>query len=106
MGNKLLTESGTSEDAIRVFKQALDKQRPIAFFTNGSSAYDDAMKKVFYTNFKANRVEWVMRVGIKARETNNIVERLQGTLRDRTKPMCGLMNDESSRVTGWMRDKL
>lgn len=36
------------------------------------------MKKVFYTKFKTNRVEWVRRVGIKARETNNIVERLHG----------------------------
>jgi len=29
----------------------------------------------------------VRRVGIKERETNNVVERLQGTLKDRLKPL-------------------
>src|SRR6476620_9804017 len=93
----LLSESRTSEAAINVFKQALEKQRPISFFTDGSFAYDEAYNKVFYTRFKTNKVEWVRRVGIKARETNNIVERLHGTLKDRAKPMRGLKNDESSK---------
>ncbi len=34
---------------------------------------------------------------IRARETNNIVERLHGTFKDRAKPMRGLKNDESSK---------
>lgn len=93
----LLSESRTSEEAMKVFKQALEKQRPIAFFTDGSFAYDEAFRKVFFTRFKNNKVEWVRRVGIKARETNNIVERLHGTLKDRIKPMRGLKNDESSK---------
>jgi len=93
----LLTESRNSEDAIKVFKQALEKQRPIAFFTDGSFAYDEAYNKVFYSRIRAIRVEWVRRVGIRARETNNIVERLHGTLKDRTKPMRGLKNDESAQ---------
>ncbi len=93
----LLTESRTSEEAIKVFKQALEKQRPIAFFTDGSFAYDEAYRKVFYSRFKDSKVEWVRRVGIRARETNNIVERLHGTFKDRTKPMRGLKNDESSQ---------
>lgn len=38
IGVSLLTESGTSKDAIKIFEQALDKQRPIAFFTHGSFA--------------------------------------------------------------------
>jgi len=90
----LLTESRTSEDARKVFKQALEKQRPKMLFTDGSFAYDDAYNKVFYSRYKADRVEWVRRVGIRARETNNIVERLHGTLKDRLKPMRGLKNDK------------
>jgi hypothetical protein len=39
----------------------------------------------------------VQRVGIRARETNNIVERLHGTLKDRTKPMRGLKSFESTK---------
>jgi transposase-like protein len=90
----LLTESRTSEDARKVFQQALDVQKPTTLYTDGSFAYDDAFNKVFYTRYKADRVEWVRKVGIKARETNNLVERLHGTLKDRTKPMRGLKNDK------------
>ena len=93
----LFTESRTSEDAIKVFKQALEKQRPHVFFTDGSFAYDEAYNKVFYSRIKVIRVEWIRRVGIRARETNNMVERLHGTFKDRAKPMRGLKNDKSSQ---------
>lgn len=92
----LLTESRTSEDARKVFQLALDKQRPTVVFTDGSFAYDDAIK-VFYSRYKVDQVEWVRRVGIRARETNNIVERLHATLKLRTHSMLGLKNMESSK---------
>ena len=93
----LLTESRTSEDARKVFQQALEVQKPTTLYTDGSFAYDDAFNKVFYSRYKADRVEWVRRVGIRARETNNVVERLHGTLKDRTKPMRGLKNDKRAK---------
>jgi len=94
----LLIESRTSEDAKEVFKQALEIQKPTTLYTDGSFAYDDAFNKVFYSRYKIDRVEWVRKVGIKARQTNNIVERLHGTLKDRTKPMRGLKNDERAKA--------
>lgn len=93
----MLTGERSSEDAKKVFQMALEKQRPTAFFTDGSFAYDEAMKKVFYTRYKANQVEWVRRVGIRARETNNIVERLHGTLKDRLRPMRGLKHVDTAK---------
>ncbi len=93
----LLTESRSSEDALKVFRQALEKQRPNTLYTDGSFAYDEAYNKVFNSRVKALRVEWVRNVGINARKTNNIVERLHGTFKDGTKPMRGLKNDESSQ---------
>jgi transposase-like protein len=92
----LLTESRTSEDAKTVFKQALKVQKPTILYTDGSFAYDDAYNKVFYSHFKAEKVEWVRRVGIKSRKTNNVVERLHGTLKDRTRTMRGLKNDKEA----------
>jgi putative transposase len=99
-----ITNTRTSEAAIAVFRQALEKQRPTAFHTDGSFAYDEAMKKVFYSRYKSAKVEWVRRVGIQARETNNIVERLHGTLKDRIRPMRGLKNVEASKelLTGYV----
>jgi transposase-like protein len=90
----LLTESRMSEDARKVFQQALEVQKLTTLYTDGSFAYDDAFNKVFYSRYKADRVEWVRKVGIRARETNNIVERLHGMLKDRTKPMRGFKNDK------------
>lgn len=92
----LVTNSRTTRDAKNVFGQALEKQRPTGF-TGGSFVYDKAVGKVFYSRYKANQVEWVRRVGIRARETNNIVERSHGTLKDRLKPMRGLKNIESTQ---------
>ena len=94
----LLTESRSSEDAIKVFRQALEKQRPKTLFTDGSFAYDEAYNKVFYSKVKALQVEWVRRVGIKARETNNIIERKHGTLKDRTRPTRGLKHDDTAKT--------
>jgi transposase-like protein len=94
----LLTKERTSEEAIKVFKQALEKQKPIALFTDGSFAYGKAFNKGFWSNYKASRVEWVRRVGIRARETNQIIERKHSTFKMRYKVMRGLKNDESSKV--------
>jgi transposase-like protein len=94
----LLTESRTSEDARKVFQKALEVQKPTTLYTDGSFAYDDAFNKVFYSRYKADRVEWVRKVGIRARQTNNMVERLHGTLKDRVKPMRGLKNDKRART--------
>jgi transposase-like protein len=93
-----LTESRTSENARKVFQQALEVQRPTVLYTDGSFAYDDAFNKVYYSHFKTDRVEWVRKVGIRARKTNNVVERLHGTLKDRTRPMRGLKNDERAKT--------
>jgi len=94
--SSLLTQSRTSEEAAKIFKQALEKQRPIAFFTDGSFAYDDAFNKVFFTRFKSNKVEWIRRVGIRARETNQIIERKHGTLKDRLRPTRGLKKNKTA----------
>jgi transposase-like protein len=95
----LISNGRNSENAIEVFTQALQKQRPTALFTDGSFAYNEAFNKVFYCNstFRKKRVEWVRRVGIRARNTNNIVERLHGTFKDRYKPMRGLKTDKTAK---------
>jgi hypothetical protein len=54
--------------------------------------------KIFYTMRKDTRPELVQKVGIRARETNNIVERLHGTLKDRTKSMRGLKAFEPTKL--------
>jgi transposase-like protein len=95
-----LSGTRSMEDTIAIFQKGFDqsKVRPRAVFVDGSHVYSSAFNKVFYTMRKDTRPELVQRVGIRARETNNIVERLHGTLKDRTKPMRGLKSFESTKL--------
>ena len=90
----------TLEDTIAIFQKGYkqSKVRPRAVFVDGSFVYKPAFNKVFYTMKKATRPELIQKVGIRTRETNNIVERLHGTLKDRTKPMRGLKSFESTKA--------
>jgi putative transposase len=100
-----LSNTRTFEDTVSIFKKGFEqgKVRPRAVFVDGCNAYSSAFNKVFYTLRKDTRPRLVQRVGIKARETNNIVERLHGTLKDRTKSMRGLKAYDSTKVLleGW-----
>jgi len=95
-----ISSTRSMEDTIAIFQKGFDqsKVRPKAVFVDGSHVYSSAFNHVFYTMRKDTRPELVQRVGIKARETNNIVERLHGTLKDRTKPMRGLKSFESTKL--------
>jgi len=94
-----ISNTRTFEDTVAIFKKSFEqsKVRPRAVFVDGSYVYNAAFNKVFYTLRKDTRPELVQRVGICARETNNIVERLHGTLKDRTKSMRGLKAFDSTK---------
>jgi len=94
-----LSGTRTLEDTVALFKRGFEqsKVRPRALFVDGSFVYQTAFNKVFYTMRKDTRPELVQRVGIRARETNNIVERMHGTVKDRTKPMRGLKAFDSTK---------
>jgi transposase-like protein len=92
----LLSDGRTTEDAKKVFQMGKDKQKPIVLFTDGSLSYDNAFYAVFDTPFKSSTTEWIRRVGIRARETNNIVERAHSTLKMRCLPMRGLKGERAA----------
>ena len=94
-----LSGTRTFEDTVAIFRKGVEqsKVRPKAVFVDGSHVYNRAFNKVFYTMRKDTRPELIQRVGVRTRETNNLVERLHGTLKDRTKPMRGLKDFESTR---------
>jgi len=95
-----LSEVRTTQDSVTIFRKAMEqaKRRPQALFVDGSHTYDGAYNKVFFSRYKINRVEFVKRVGIRSRETNNIVERVHETLKERTKIMRGFKNEDSARI--------
>ena len=95
-----LSETRSLKDTIKVFKQSLEvtKSRPRRFFVDGSMQYERAFKKVFFARDMTLDVYLVQRVGIRSRQTNNIVERLHETVKERTRPMRGFKNQDSARA--------
>lgn len=93
------TKHRNIEDARKVFqeaKQTANGQTPDFIITDKLPAYKQAVTKEFYT-MKKPRTQHVKFKNIRERTNNNIVERLHGTLKERTKVMRGLDNDETAQ---------
>lgn len=92
------------EEAVKLFKKStrLTRDKPKEITTDGLWAYRKAYTKVFWTRYKAERPRYVRVVGVKDGGTN-IIERLHGTLKDRTKAMRGMKGEESCEalLNGW-----
>jgi transposase-like protein len=101
-----LSGSRTTEDAIALFEKSVKiaKKKPMSIYCDGLPAYLDGYNKVFRTMKKDTRPELIRRIGIKAVNNNNFVERLHGTLKDRLKPTRGLKGEETVRtlLEGWV----
>jgi len=83
----------------KVLAQAssLSRMRPMAVVTDGLRAYQDAIPKEFYT-MKGPRTQHVRIPNIRDRSNNNMVERLHGTIRQRSKVMRGLDDMETAQT--------
>ncbi|MCL4437152.1 MAG: IS6 family transposase [Thaumarchaeota archaeon] len=101
-----LSNSRSLAETYQQFKRIKEgcNPQPNAIFVDGSNTYDDAFRFAFGNPNKVSQPELVKRVGIRARETNNIVERLHGSLKDRTKPMRGLKSKATAQalLDGWV----
>ena len=101
-----LSGSRTTKDAIALFDKSLKvaKRKPISIYVDGLPAYVKGYSKVFWTMRKATRPELIRKIGLRAVNSNNSVERLHGTLKDRVKPMRGLKGEQTTRtlLKGWV----
>lgn len=101
-----LSTSRPVKEATALFEKAMKtaKKKPISIYVDGLPAYIKAYNKVFWTMRKDTRPELIRKVGLRAVNSNNTVERLHGTLKDRIKPMRGLKGMETVRtlLEGWV----
>jgi transposase-like protein len=94
-----VTKHRDIEDARKVLqegKQVANGQKPDFIVTDKLPAYKQAITKEFFT-LKAPRTHHVRLKNIKEGTNNNIIERFHGTLKERTKVMRGLDNDETAQ---------
>ena len=101
-----LSGSRPAKDAIALFEKSMKiaKKKPISIYVDGLPAHPKGFNKVFWTMRKDTRPELIRKVGLRAVNSNNSVERLHGTLKDRTKPMRGLKEEETTKtlLEGWV----
>lgn len=101
-----LSKTRPTKEAIALFEKAMKiaKKKPISIYVDGLPAYVKAYNKVFRTLRKDTRPELIRKVGLRAVNSNNIVERLHGTLKDRIKPRRGLkgMKTVKTLLEGWI----
>jgi len=94
-----VTKHRDVQDAQKVFRKAKETtngQMPDFVVTDKLHSYNDAFNKEFFT-LRNPRTKHVKLKNIREGTTNNIVERLHGTVRDRVKVMRGLDNDTSAQ---------
>jgi transposase-like protein len=98
--SSMISQGREIEDARQVFQKAKatvgPAQEPSFIVTDKLQAYRRAFNKEFYVNEKSRPMH-VRLKNIRQGTNNNIVERLHGTVRERTKVMRGLDNEESAR---------
>lgn len=101
-----LSSVRTAKDAIALFEKSMKvaKKKPLSIYVNGLPAYLKGYNKVFRTLRKDTRPELIRKVGLRVVNSNNSVERLHGTLKDRIKPMRGLKEMETviTLLEGWV----
>jgi len=89
-------------DARRIFAKgkAVAQDVPSFMVTDGLQAYTKAFKKEFYT-LKKPRVQHIRKPRFVDPANNNMVERLNSTIREREKVMRSLKNNNSEIVDGF-----
>lgn len=94
-----ITEKREIKDARMVLAEArnMAKVRPLAVVTDGLRSYEHAITKEFHT-MKAPRTEYIRVPNIRNRSNNNMVERLNGTVRERNKVMRGLDEEKTAQT--------
>ncbi|MDE1831863.1 MAG: IS1/IS6 family transposase, partial [Thaumarchaeota archaeon] len=85
------------EDARAVFQDAKRKTpKPLAIVHDGLMSYNEAYWREYYEN-KGPRVQNVRSVSVRHEGLNQVVERLNGTFREREKVMRGMDHKESAQ---------
>lgn len=93
----LITKHREKEDAEEIFHKAKahgNGTKPQFMVTDGLQSYHEAFNDVFYDHHRSSR--HIRAEGLKARTNNNKVERLHNTVRERTKIMRGLQDDDTA----------
>ena len=102
LADHISTERAVSHarEPFRKAKEVAGK-RPKTVVTDGLQAYQRAFKKEFYSRYKKDRVEHIRKPRFVDHTNNNIVERLNGTIREREKVTRNLKDQAPTVIEGY-----
>ena len=94
----MISEKRMIQDARNAFQKAkaIGKVKPDRVVTDGLHSYEGAFKKEFWT-LRGPRTKHVRMPRFRDKTNNCLVERLNGTIREREKVMRGLKQEESAQ---------
>jgi len=92
------------KDARKVFQKAKEvaNDKPQVVITDGLHAYQKAFKKEFFT-LRNPRTKQIRKPRFVDKSNNNMVERMQGTIRERDKVLRALKNSDENQVIDGFR---
>ncbi len=99
IASSLVTAWGrTDQDAVRLFAHAMavSRTRPTKIVTDKLPAYVTGIRKNFYSNLDGRL--HLNRIHLTKGPNNNLIERLNGSYKDRTKTMRGFQTPEGARA--------
>jgi len=93
----------TIEEVVQLFTQSMNvaKEKSRHIISDGVLAYGKGFNKLFYSHYEDKRVEHIIKAGRRGMTNNNPIERLYGTLKDRTK-VISLKETAKVLLDGWV----
>lgn len=90
----------TIPDATNLFQMAKirSETRPSVIITDKMWSYHKAFNRVFYSNLKEEKVIHITSEGFRSPINTNLIERFHGTIKQRTKVMRNLQNENSAEL--------
>lgn len=97
-----VADSKNHHDARNLFKMAREiaEKKPTKLITDGLPAYREAFLKEYWTR-EQPRVVHESHITLKGDRNNNMMERLNGEIRDREKVVRGLKKNDSPLIDGY-----
>ena len=94
----------TPKDIADFWRKAKEIHSPEKWTSDSHKAYLEAFKKVFYSRYKANRVDWNKINSSKEKRYNVKIERFNKSLKERIRSMYGFKASWSATIIlfGWI----
>jgi len=97
-----VADSKNNHDARNLFRMAMEiaEKKPTKLVTDGLPAYREAYLKEYFTR-ELPRTIHESHITLKGDRNNNLMERLNGEIRDREKVVRGLKKNDSPLIDGY-----